>query len=153
MRRPSAEVWSRGGRLVVVPDQWTRTSPRFSGEPVAALDEIPDPAELGRLVRVALSRSGEKAEQPDRAIDGVLRAMKARSWRSLVDGAKVVDVGEGERGVVTVRPLRSLGPREGFDYEPEPEPPLTGPDDAELGATVLRALERAQARGGTYLET
>lgn len=137
-----ASAYLFDGKLVIAPECQTTIGVWIAGNPVE-LTSL-DPAEAGRAVIRALSKSKQGVPHPKdwNAIRGpLLSAANASSNTAFMRSAKHVAI-EFCDGTLTLTPSRNLGAKNGF--EPIEAASVKAEADAtSLGQTLAGALSRA----------
>lgn len=145
--RKLVSVYQRKGQLVLCPSNLTTEELWITGGPARRLDVDSAIHEKGAVVRQSLSDSRNGVPHPTQSggmFDPVLKLAGVRSWKTFVNGTRLVAVTE-EEGQITVVPTRNGGAREGFfDLGPKTVTLGSGATDEELGAAVDAALALAE---------
>ena len=144
-----AEVYALPDAFVVVANHRTQAGFWLMGRPVTRLPSTATDADLGAVVRAALSASSDGLPVPTREDHSanmldLAKAAGVRTWATLEKVARLCSVEAGASGGLKVTPHRhggTRGPDKGYHELTAAAFELPGGNDAALGAAARRGIE------------
>jgi len=140
------QVYLRKSEFIICSSSQTSAGFWVTNGHFSRVPEVADAVELGRAVVEALDASTgivayDKSRSPSAPF---LSALGLKSYRSFMKGALSIDVSTDDDDVLTVMPMRNMGPREGFHYVRDEARVIEDRSAASLGRTVKETVARAR---------